>query len=320
MKMGNSATERGIDPEIESAKKLLQMLECQRGNPEMLIEIIDILGNPTSTLDGFLQQLLNKINELIPSDSSLIGLVVSDATTGRSKIVVKHRDHQIGALAGKHDHDWSDFPVGGEELAPDQRSLIGYAAFIKQPIIVNDIQRWKTETGVYRETHEETKSEIAVPIVFEDRDVLGVINLESSEKDHYKDEHKSQLQWVARMISRVLDAFMNRAGYRKPYLNVLDRIHKDLSELRINTDRSDRARKYLSEDYKVIFYSIATRIASALNSERCEIWVLTKDQDELLLEGQHGTEGLDGTAIAIGLEMAKANVVNLRRRGLQSEW
>jgi GAF domain-containing protein len=304
MIMADSSTERSFDPEIESARRLLQALEAQRGNPELLLEIIDLLGNPTNTLEEFLQQLLNKINELIPSTSSLIGLVVSDSELEGPKVIVKRRDHQIGALVGNHDHTWSDFLVGGEELALDQRSLIGYVAFRKQSTIVPDVQKWKEETGFYQEVHEDIKSEIAVPILFEDRDVLGVINLESAEENHYKDEHMYQLQWVARMISRVLDAFMNRAGYRKPYLTVLDRVHKELHGLRINPDLSDHARKYLSEDSKAVFDSIASKIASALNSERCGIWVLTKGRDELLLEGQYSAEGPTEAATTRELEMA----------------
>lgn len=303
--MADRSTERGLDPEIESARKLLQVLEAQRGNPELLMEIIDLLGDPTNTLENFLQQLLNKISELIPSSSSLIGLVVSDSEPDRPKVVVKGRDHQIGALAGKYDQPFSDFLVGGEELPLDQRSLIGYVAFRKQSIIVPDVQQWKNETGFYREVHKDIKSEIAVPILFEDRDVLGVINLESNERNYYKNEHMYQLQWVARMISRALDAFMNRAGYRKPYLTVLDQIHKELHGLRINPDLSSHARKYLSEDSRDVFDSVASNIANVLNSERCEIWILTKGRDELLVEGQYGTEGLTEAATMLDLEMAR---------------
>ncbi len=283
--MYNGAAEAVLDPEFESALELIRMLEAARGNPELLKEIIRLLNHPSNTLEEFLEHLLNKLMELIPSDLAFIGLVTENEG-GRPRVVVRQPDqHIIGALKGKQDHPLSDFAIGGDELPRDQRSLTGFVAHTKQARRIPDVTSWAEETGFYRTTYDFINSELSVPILFEDRDVLGIISMQSTVEDYYKDEQVAQLQWVARLISRVLDAFMNRAGYRKPYLTVLDRISQELIELRVNSDLSSRARTYLSRDSRKVLNSVAARIATALNSASCEIWILTRNREEMLLEG-----------------------------------
>lgn len=80
---------------------------------------------------------------------------------------------------------------------------------------------------------------------------------------------------------------MNRRGFRRPSLAVLDKIFSDLSALRINADLSTDARKYLSEDSREIFNSLAAKTAHALSSESCQIWILTEDQSQMVLEGEY---------------------------------
>ena len=303
--MANTNQAESLGPEIESNRKLLQMFESNTGSPELFMDILNLLSKPTSTLESFLQQLLDKLNKLIPSSSSLIGLVVGESESKGPRVVIHQGNHKIGAMGGRHEYLWPDYPIGGDELPIEQRSLLGYVAFIKQAKVLPDVQRWKKETGFYRQVHEGINSEIAVPILLEGRDVLGVINLESTEKDYFTNNHLYQLQWVACVISRPLYAFMNRAGYRKPYLTILDRIQKELRELRINPDLSSKGLKYLSEDSKAVFDTIAMLVAHALNSARCEIWVQTKKQERLLLEGQYGPDTLTRSELVLDPEAAK---------------
>ncbi|HET8670715.1 MAG TPA: GAF domain-containing protein, partial [Candidatus Saccharimonadales bacterium] len=284
--MSISATSAQLEPEFQTVYELLHVLRGNRNNSELLQQIIELLGSENNRLEDFLERLLIKLNELIPSELLFIGLVTETAEGLR--VVIRDRNrHRIGAVKGKEESLAPDFAIGGEELPESDRSLTGYVASTKQTIKIGNVQKWKEETGLYRVAHSRIRSEVAVPILFEDRDVLGVINLESICPDHYRDEDIKQIQWVARLISRPLYAMMNRAGFRRPSLAVLDKIFSDLSELRINADLSMEARKYLSEDSRDVFNSLAAKTAHALSSESCQVWILTEDRSQLVLEGEY---------------------------------
>src|SRR5690606_31867126 len=68
---------------------------------------------------------------------------------------------------------------------------------------VEDTAEEKRVSGLYREITEVIKSEIAVPVMFED-EVIAVICLDSLRSYHFTDEHKRILLIIARMISRHL--------------------------------------------------------------------------------------------------------------------
>lgn len=283
--MAISATTAQLEPELRTEYELLHVLQRNQRNSELLQQIIELLGSE-NRLEDFLERLLIKLNKLIPSELLYIGLVTETAEGLR--VVIRDRNrHRIGAVKGREESLASDFVIGGEELPESDRSLTGYVAFTKQTKCIGNVRKWKEETGFYRVAYSQIRSEVAVPILFEDRDVLGVINLESMFPDHYRDEDIKQIQWVARLISRPLYAMMNRAGFRRPSLAVLDKIFSDLSELRINADLSTGARKYLSEDSREVFNSLAAKTAHALSSESCQIWILTEDRGQMVLEGAY---------------------------------
>lgn len=284
--MAISAASRQLEPEFRQWYDLIHVLQGKQADPELLKQIIELLGNENNTLEDFLERLLMKLNELIPSELLYIGLVTETAE-GLRVVIRDQNRHMIGAVKGTEESLVFDFAIGAQELPEEQRSVTGYVASTKRPERIGDVHKWKVETGFYRVTYSRIRSELAVPILFEDRDVIGVINMESTSADHYTEEDVQQIQWVARLISRPLYAMMNRAGFRRPSLAVLNTIYSDLSALTINADLSTRARKYLSKDSRDVFNSLAERTARALNSENCQIWMLTKDRSQLVLEGEY---------------------------------
>lgn len=298
--MASSAVGAKLDPEITSALDLIQLLEADKYRTELIKEIVKSLGSEVDTLEGFLERLLNKLDELIPSELLFIGLATEAG--GNLKVVIRDQDrHRVGVLKGKEDFPLSDFDIGGEELSLELRSLTGYVAHIRQAVRVEDVNKWKRDTGFYRSTYGPVKSELSVPILFQDRDLLGVISLQSDKPSYYTGEHERLLQWLARLISRSLDSMMNRAGYRKPYLSQLEAVNQELERLCINADLTS-AWKYLSEDARDILNPVAARVAAALNSKVCQIWVTARDYKKLVLEGYCGPTPARKSPIRIGTD------------------
>jgi GAF domain-containing protein len=60
-------------------------------------------------------------------------------------------------------------------------------------------------------TRRNTRSELAVPIVFDD-EVIGVINLESIELNRYAADDQEAVEFLARRIARPLADLMLRQG------------------------------------------------------------------------------------------------------------
>ncbi|MGD8353639.1 MAG: sigma 54-interacting transcriptional regulator, partial [Pseudomonadota bacterium] len=107
-------------------------------------------------------------------------------------------------------HEWRKaripiLKVGGEELPPDLRSLTGYVAFTGKPYACADTEEEIARGGFYRDLAAEVRSELAVPIMVGDA-VIGVINLDSHQKNYFGSEHQGILQLISRLISsRIAD-------------------------------------------------------------------------------------------------------------------
>jgi len=80
-----------------------------------------------------LTKVLSKATELIGADTGSIAMVTE--RDGLKWLVV---EDEAGIIVGAKNKEWlkkyiPPFPVGGEELAPEERSLTGYVAATKQP-------------------------------------------------------------------------------------------------------------------------------------------------------------------------------------------
>jgi GAF domain-containing protein len=284
-------------PESKATAELIQMLEARENGRELLKQILALLETRL-TLKDFLAGLLVKLHNIFGSDLACIGLVKE--VNGRPRLVVQDRERHVivGAVLGEITDELFDVVIGGDELPDSEKSLTGYVAYTKEAKCIGNLpESEEKRRGFYWQSLKGTISELAVPILYADREVLGVINLESKSPDKYSEADKSLVQWVARLIARHLDSMMNREGIRKPYLTMLDRINEKLENLHINAEPS--AALYLSSDANEILDAVSAEIARALSSERCEIWILTKDRSRLVLAGQHGAEKSDTLVVRL---------------------
>jgi transcriptional regulator with GAF, ATPase, and Fis domain len=196
--------EKGLlEAHAEMAQRVIQEIGGEHMEIQVLSEINDLLQEHFEGLQPFLVRVLSKATELIGADTGSIALVREQE--GERWLVVEEPD---GTLVGAKSKEWlkKNIPpirVGGRELPPEERSLTGYVAATGRPYVVADTAEEKRSSGLYREITEVIKSEIAVPVVFED-EVIAVVCLDSLRSYHFTDEHKRILLIIARMISRHL--------------------------------------------------------------------------------------------------------------------
>ncbi len=167
----------------------------------VLSEITDLLNESGESLQPFLTKVLAKATELIGADTGSIALV--EEREGRQWLVVE--DEQ-GTIIGAKNKEWlkryiPPFPVGGNELAPDERSLTGYVAWSRQPKIISSVDEERTAEGFHRSMSELLKSEIAVPVIC-DGAVIAVICLNSLRYGYFTEEHRKILQIIGSLTAR----------------------------------------------------------------------------------------------------------------------
>ncbi|NIQ12664.1 MAG: hypothetical protein GWO23_24775, partial [Gammaproteobacteria bacterium] len=59
--------------------------------------------------------------------------------------------------------------IGGDELKHEERSLTGYVASTRQPMIVDDVFQEMSSEGFYRQVTRVIRSEIAVPVTVDEQ-------------------------------------------------------------------------------------------------------------------------------------------------------
>ncbi|RME36534.1 MAG: sigma-54-dependent Fis family transcriptional regulator, partial [Deltaproteobacteria bacterium] len=197
-----SAFERGLlEAHAEMAERVIQEIGGEHLEIQVLSEINTLLQESTSGLQPFLAGVLSRAAELIGADTGSIALVRE--LDGHPWLVVEETN---GRLVGAKIKEWlkKNIPpikVGGEELPPEERSLTGLAAATGTVQIIDDTMEIGPTGGFYRMITPDIRSELAVPVLHEDR-VLAVICLDSLKPNYFTEEHRRILQIIQRLISR----------------------------------------------------------------------------------------------------------------------
>ncbi len=196
--------ERGLlEAHAEMAQRVIQEIGDEHMEIQVLAEINDLLQEGFEGLPSFLNRVLAKATELIGADTGSIAL--AEERDGDAWLVVEEAD---GSLRGAKSKEWlkKNIPVmriGGDELPRVERSLTGYAASLRQPVVIGDTLQEMSGNGFYRQVTKVIRSEIAVPVTVEQQ-VLAVICLSSLTPHFFTDEHQRILQIIVQMIARHL--------------------------------------------------------------------------------------------------------------------
>jgi transcriptional regulator with GAF, ATPase, and Fis domain len=197
-----SEFEAGIlQTHAEMVERVIREIGDEHLEIRVLAEITDLLQERNEQLQTFLAKVLSKATKLIGADTGSIA-VTQERDLDKWLVV----EDDSGALVGAKNKEWlkkkiPPFRIGGPELPPEERSLTGYVAWLKQPKIITDVEEEPRNDGFHYSTSELIKSEIAVPIIF-DNQVLGVICLNSLKKGYFTEEHKRILQIVESLTAR----------------------------------------------------------------------------------------------------------------------
>lgn len=227
-----SEFERGLlEAHADMAQRVIQEIGGEHMEIQVLSEINDLLQEKFEGVQPFLHRILSKTTELIGADTGSIALVREQE--GARWLVVEEPD---GSLVGAKSKEWlkKNIPpirVGGHELPAEERSLTGYAAHTGKLQLVADTAEEKGRGGFYREITEAVKSELAVPVVCDDK-VIAVICMDSLRPHFFTDEHKRILQIIERLASRHIfdlqriesltgevNRLRNDVGYKDPKIS-----------------------------------------------------------------------------------------------------
>src|SRR5207302_1324728 len=133
---------------------------------EIAREISSILN-----VDELLVRIAELLRQLI--DYQMFSILLVDSTGEKLQHRFSLRFHESIQL--KH-----ELAIG--------RGIVGYAAQTKQAIVVADVSK----DPRYIATNPETRSEMAVPLVYKDK-VVGVLDLEHTRRGFFTEEHKRTL-------------------------------------------------------------------------------------------------------------------------------
>jgi len=194
---------------------------------QVLSEIEGLLSDQNNSLQSFLQNILGKTSELLGADCGTISLL--KMIDGKAWLVVE--DDQ-GYLVGAKSRDWKKseippLPVGGNDLPDENKSVNGYCAHTARPVMISDVSNKKITQGFYKNLSSSIRSEIAVPIIYENN-VLGVINQDSFKVNHFTEEHKKILQIIASLI-----------GQKVYHLKQIESVRAEMSVLREEIEYRD---------------------------------------------------------------------------------
>ena len=151
----------------------------------ILLLLNEIARELTSILN--LDELFGRIAELVRRliDYQMFSILLLDASGEQLQHRFSLRFNENIVL--KH-----EIPLG--------RGLVGYAAQIKQAVLVPDVAK----DPRYVQANPETRSELAVPLVYKSK-VVGVLDLEHTRRGFFTEEHQRTMTTLAAQIAIAIE-------------------------------------------------------------------------------------------------------------------
>ncbi|HEX3818986.1 MAG TPA: SpoIIE family protein phosphatase [Candidatus Sulfotelmatobacter sp.] len=151
----------------------------------ILLLLNDIARELTSILN--LDELLGRIAELVRKliDYQMFSILLLDASGEKLQ-------HRFSLRFNENIHLKHEIPIG--------RGIVGAAAQSKEAVLVPDV----TKDPRYIEANPETRSELAVPLIYKNK-VVGMLDLEHTRRGFFTDEHKRTMTTLAAQIAIALE-------------------------------------------------------------------------------------------------------------------
>ena len=168
------------------------LYESEKRSRELLTLLYDVSLEIASTLD--VDELINKIAETVKSavDYDIFTIFLLDETSAEltPRMVFRGKSQA---------REKFNIPVG--------KGLVGFAALRNQPVRVGDVR----QDARYIDAHGETRSEIVIPLAYKGA-VIGALDLESPEADHFTEYDERLLMTLA---TRIASAILNAELYER---------------------------------------------------------------------------------------------------------
>lgn len=151
----------------------------------ILVTLNEISRELTSILN--VDELLGRIAELLRRliDYQMFSILLLDASGEKLQ-------HRFSLRYQENIHLKHEIPLG--------RGVVGQAAQLKEALLVPDV----SQDPRYIEANPETKSELAVPLVYKDK-VIGVLDLEHTKRGYFTDDHKRTVMTLAAQVAIALE-------------------------------------------------------------------------------------------------------------------
>src|SRR5271165_5421465 len=151
----------------------------------ILLLLNEIARELTSILN--LDELLGRIAELLRRliDFQMFSILLLDSSGEKLQ-------HRFSLRFNENVHLKSDIPLG--------RGLVGYAAETRQAVLVPDV----TKDPRYIEGNPETRSELAVPLIYKDK-VIGVLDLEHTRRGFFTEDHRRTMMTLAAQVAIAIE-------------------------------------------------------------------------------------------------------------------
>ncbi|HUO24362.1 MAG TPA: GAF domain-containing protein [Candidatus Aquilonibacter sp.] len=151
----------------------------------ILLLLNEIARELTSILN--LDELLGRIAELLRRliDYQMFSILLVDSSGEKLQ-------HRFSLRFNENVHLKHEVALG--------QGLVGYAATTRQAVLVPDVSK---DTR-YIELNPETKSELAVPLVYKDK-VIGVLDLEHTRRGFFTDDHRRTVTTLAAQVAIAIE-------------------------------------------------------------------------------------------------------------------
>src|SRR5216683_3242158 len=150
-----------------------------------LLLLNEIARELTSILN--LDEVLKRVGELLQRliDYQMFSILLVDAAGEKLQ-------HRFSLRFQENIHLKNDIPIG--------TGVVGYAAEQKQAVLVRDVKK----DPRYIESNPETRSELAVPLIYKDK-VIGVLDLEHTKRGFFTDDHQRTITTLAAQVAIALE-------------------------------------------------------------------------------------------------------------------
>jgi phosphoserine phosphatase RsbU/P len=151
----------------------------------ILVLLNEIAREVSSILN--LDELLGRIAELLRRliDYQMFSILLLDPTGEKLQ-------HRFSLRFHENIHLKHEIPLG--------KGLVGYAAQTNKAVLVPDVAK----DPRYLRTNPETRSELAVPLVYKDK-VIGVLDLEHTRRGFFTEEHQRTISTLAAQVAIAIE-------------------------------------------------------------------------------------------------------------------